>query len=1251
MPAYAITPRELSALRPSVPPHAQTMALGALAPWWLEGMSHPTLRPALGFAPVLVATGKDFHQSHPALRRAFLLPLQWRRDTEHSGLPRAWNELADQVKTCVLGADRAKDGWGLTLADGLHERVDLSSLREDWLAPDSAFGILSASLLLARAGIPLDPRKGLVTACGREGRLREPGLREEKAVLCQTLNILLFAVGNGPNGVPVPWTALPVNSPWAEGLDTFFRAQLSNASLSEFPMRCAWPSLLKPSPALADAAASCRRVLGEAWVSQPVRGDDGGELPKMLGNDKVLKTVVETLAGQAQGENRKWLPIVGDAGRGKTTLIRHALRHPVLCERFGGNRHFVNLSQLKSAAELWKKLVQHFRLESADEGNAKKDGENNPSTEESVLAYLANAGVPCLLVLDNLEDAWDADRNATRRALCQLAHLPALCLALTIRRNPEDWGNVPALEPLHPNRLSVAMAAGLFDPPLEKSALAQLVEQFSGHALSLALLAKTWKHQGPWNPDDFLAAAKEDWEAALGDEEHGDKSLVGAMRLTLRDPLLAPDKAGGRLLALMAWEERQEVRWDQWEPILREKFSVQDIRKARLRLKELTLVKERSALPKDPLEEDEIYWEMTQNHRLPLRKLMPLTLEMAKGVVGMETKTAWGGRDHAVNCLLEWHREGVEGEVLRRVLEECVMAREWTSEPWAVYALCLDSLDHAAGRRWAMMRLLKTPNDFSDTDAHLLSQWWVCLREGETEWAKKLEACHRMGILFSGAISKCKKYSKLCSMSAEEFHRKFAAPARDELIASLFSDVPKKEGGPPSFELTFSERKKLEVLQKNLLLSQQEPILREMASRLETMTLDEQMSWLAAEYEQYETAHRYGLTDLGRAAKNRIKQWPAVPPNSLSEGICLLELLQDVPVPRRKKELDIDWFDAEPSPAERSNRARGKARKNIASRTIKHIQTFEDCLMFLSLSPFLWRSMAPWEKIEDLDGIQPMDWFRLAAFSHDVEHLRRVSLCQLRNREDLEEAIRIIIHLESCRHNDAIDRAMMEEASGLDLNCAYDILVKSPPPPTPPSPFENIFRRLVRRWIAVIRLDPDKEQYPVLFAIQNLTHLGQLFEGSELKNTLNRNITRHILIPWTALTLDELSAADFFELTADELEKYVGVLSAVAPFVGSAVVWSLLTTRIVPAFGEVRTRLVLPHNVHDEKWTPEDQEILEGLGLDRRIYDFNRAIAICGNLAKTCATPAQQTQWTAWESNELRPFTEDEFPPLSDPGL
>lgn len=139
--------------------------------------------------------------------------------------------------------------------------------------------------------------------------------------------------------------------------------------------------------------------------------------PKIMhGRDSEIAHILKAFIGDTPR-----IAILGAGGMGKTSLARAILHHSELTARYDQHRFFVACDSISTSLELAGLIGSHLGM---------KTGRDLTGP---VLRHFSR-GTPCLLILDNLETAWEPkdSREGTEKLLSLLTDIPHLALVVSL---------------------------------------------------------------------------------------------------------------------------------------------------------------------------------------------------------------------------------------------------------------------------------------------------------------------------------------------------------------------------------------------------------------------------------------------------------------------------------------------------------------------------------------------------------------------------------------------------------------------------------------------------------------------------------------------------------------------------------------------------------------------------------------------------------------------------------------------------
>ncbi|HEX8703194.1 MAG TPA: AAA family ATPase, partial [Myxococcaceae bacterium] len=219
---------------------------------------------------------------------------------------------------------------------------------------------------------------------------------------------------------------------------------------------------------------------GQEQAKAPSKAPSRKPLPKtepIIGRKQEVQQIVEAVLKSMPS------PVVvhGPLAMGKSAIARAAMGDPRVERHYGKHRFIALLEGAETVDAVSARIAQELGVTSVSDLTV------------GIQAELARN--PTLLVLDNIDAAWQSDREATESLLQSLASTPTLALITTLRGNERpDFGSVSKLAiPVPPLTLeeSRELFCSIADhvPPRHPH-LSALLKEMSGVPLAVKLLAK-----------------------------------------------------------------------------------------------------------------------------------------------------------------------------------------------------------------------------------------------------------------------------------------------------------------------------------------------------------------------------------------------------------------------------------------------------------------------------------------------------------------------------------------------------------------------------------------------------------------------------------------------------------------------------------------------------------------------------------------------------------------------------------------
>ncbi|KZW03067.1 hypothetical protein EXIGLDRAFT_828823 [Exidia glandulosa HHB12029] len=232
---------------------------------------------------------------------------------------------------------------------------------------------------------------------------------------------------------------------------------------------------------------------------------------RYFGRASETQKVVDILTTPAPAH----VAILGGPGMGKTSVALAVLHDPDVVKRYNSQRFFIACDAAEGFSTLLRTVCVTFGITAS-----------NPSTAQKQLAAKLASG--SLLVLDNLESAWDSPRRQeAEETLGFLAGLEGLSLLVTMRGSERPYGpawTTPHLAPLAPldNEAALQLFVSISDAGDDEPELPALVEALGNVPLAVTLMA----YLAQYESISTLRARWDDIKTAMLTRSHGSDRLT-----------------------------------------------------------------------------------------------------------------------------------------------------------------------------------------------------------------------------------------------------------------------------------------------------------------------------------------------------------------------------------------------------------------------------------------------------------------------------------------------------------------------------------------------------------------------------------------------------------------------------------------------------------------------------------------------------------------------------------------------------
>ncbi|KAF7343150.1 NB-ARC domain-containing protein [Mycena venus] len=235
--------------------------------------------------------------------------------------------------------------------------------------------------------------------------------------------------------------------------------------------------------------------------------------------------------------------ILGPGGIGKSSLALAVLHHREIQSHFGAYRHFISLESSSSASDMISSIAAFFGIE------------ESPKLSKAIARYLADLATPCVIVLDNLEDCWEAvsSRSDVEDFLSLLSEIPHLQLLVTMR-GAERPGKVKWTRPFLPalNPLDDEAARQTFldiADEVDGGELTALLALTGNLPLAITLMANLTSFEGG---ESVLKRWASETTSLLSEGFNKQANLDKSIMISLSSPRMLASPHARELLSLMS---------------------------------------------------------------------------------------------------------------------------------------------------------------------------------------------------------------------------------------------------------------------------------------------------------------------------------------------------------------------------------------------------------------------------------------------------------------------------------------------------------------------------------------------------------------------------------------------------------------------------------------------------------------------------------------------------------------------------
>ncbi|KAJ7150801.1 P-loop containing nucleoside triphosphate hydrolase protein [Mycena filopes] len=235
--------------------------------------------------------------------------------------------------------------------------------------------------------------------------------------------------------------------------------------------------------------------------------------------------------------------ILGPGGIGKSSLALAALHHPDVVSHFSSQRYFISLESSTSASDMLSAIAAFLGIE------------ETPKLSRAIVRYLSDLTQPCVMVLDNLEDCWEApgSRGDVEDFISLLSEIRHLQLMITMR-GAERPGKVKWTRPFLPplERLDDTAARQTFldiSDEVESDDLTALLALTDNLPLAIALMANLTSFEGT---QSVLKRWEGETTSLLSEGFAKQANLDKSITISLSSPRMRSNPHAQALLSLLS---------------------------------------------------------------------------------------------------------------------------------------------------------------------------------------------------------------------------------------------------------------------------------------------------------------------------------------------------------------------------------------------------------------------------------------------------------------------------------------------------------------------------------------------------------------------------------------------------------------------------------------------------------------------------------------------------------------------------